>query len=389
MARPLRVLHIAAGNLYGGVEALLRTFARHNGSELPLSSEFALCFEGRLSEELRGLGAPLHRLGAVQLRDLRSVASANAALWRVLASGRHDAVVTHGAWAHVAFGPCAKLAGVRLVTWDHGAPLRVGWLDRIADRIRPDLLIANSWHTLERAEGRGRDVPTRVVYAPVDPPAIDAAARAAVRTELDSPSDAFVILIAARLERWKGHALLVAALAELARGGARGFELWLCGGAQRAEEATYSSELQRSVEGAGLGAQVRWLGQRRDVPRLMQAADVLCQPNTGPEPFGIVFVEAMYAGLPVVTTNLGGGREIVDATSGVLVEPEPAAVAGALRDLMNDADRRRRLAASAPARARQLCAPAARIAELAAAIDACGRAQRRASAVATHEAPRP
>ena len=52
----------------------------------------------------------------------------------------------------------------------------------------------------------------------------------------------------------------------------------------------------------GIAGRVRFLGERRDVAACMHAADIHCQPNTAPEPFGLVFVEALYAGLPVVTT---------------------------------------------------------------------------------------
>ena len=60
--------------------------------------------------------------------------------------------------------------------------------------------------------------------------------------------------------------------------------------------------------------------------RLLAAADVFCQPNSGPEPFGIVFVEALYAGLPVIATAIGGAQEIVDAAC------MRSGDAGALRD---------------------------------------------------------
>jgi glycosyltransferase involved in cell wall biosynthesis len=43
---------------------------------------------------------------------------------------------------------------------------------------------------------------------------------------------------------------------------------------------------------------VRFAGQRDDVPRLLAAADLHCQPNSSPEPFGVAFVEALAAGLP-------------------------------------------------------------------------------------------
>jgi glycosyltransferase involved in cell wall biosynthesis len=67
-----------------------------------------------------------------------------------------------------------------------------------------------------------------------------------------------------------------------------------------------------------------FLGQRADVPHLLVAADIHCQPNIEPRAFGIAFVEALYAGLPVVTTAMGGGLEIVDESCGRLVAPDDA-----------------------------------------------------------------
>ena len=90
----------------------------------------------------------------------------------------------------------------------------------------------------------------------------------------------------------------------------------------------------------------------------MQAADIFCQPNTGPEPFGIVFIEALMAGLPVVTTQMGGALEIVDETCGLLCTPEPVKVARALERLVVDENLRRSLGREGPARARKICGEA-------------------------------
>ena len=90
----------------------------------------------------------------------------------------------------------------------------------------------------------------------------------------------------------------------------------------------------------------------RTCRRCWPSADIHCQPNTGPEPFGIAFVEALYAGLPVVTTRLGGALEIVNETCGVLVPPGDAgALAAALRRLIADPAERSRLGRAGPARA--------------------------------------
>ena len=161
----------------------------------------------------------------------------------------------------------------------------------------------------------------------------DKKTRAVVRSQLGTSEGVVVILQASRLERWKGQAIHLAALGLLRDSPA--WECWLAGGIQKAGEAQFLDELRSAVERAGIADRVRFLGERADVPRLMAAADVFCQPNTGPEPFGIVFVEALYAGLPVVTSGFGGATEILDKTCGVLTTPGDAeAVAAALRGLI-------------------------------------------------------
>jgi glycosyltransferase involved in cell wall biosynthesis len=367
MPGPVRVLHLAAGNLFGGIETLLCTLARFRGSEA-LDSEFGLCFEGQLSAALQQLGAPVHALGAVRLRNPISVARANLALGRLLRAARYDAVVTHGAWPHLVFGACVKLHGTQLVTWAHGAPLGRDFLDLFAARLRPDLLVANSRHTLQALGTRVGHVRTQVIYAPVEPQLVPVESRARIRRALGAPERAVVIAFAARLERWKGHELLLRAVSELERQTNADFRVWIAGGAQRPHEEVYLKELTDWVQGAGLSSRVTFLGQRSDVPALFAAADVFCQPNTGPEPFGIVFIEALYAGLPIVTTDMGGGKEIVDSSCGLLVEPEPKALAAALARLITDPFLRNQMAHAAPARARLLCEPEARIRELARAI---------------------
>ena len=103
---------------------------------------------------------------------------------------------------------------------------------------------------------------------------------------------------------------------------------------------------------------MRVLGERRDVPMLMRASDIFCQPNEGPEPFGIVLAEALLSGLPVVTVNLGGAPEIVSDICGRLVPPsDQDALVHALRELVGAADVRRRLGASGPAHAQARVAP--------------------------------
>lgn len=371
----VRLLHVAAGNLFGGVEVMLSALASV-GDGARLHSEFALCFEGRLERELLARGAVVHRLGATRLRNPASLLRSNARLVDLLARRDIDAVAVHSPWLHLIFGPTAKACGRALLVWCHNAPLRVDWIDRASDRVRADHLILNSRHTEAAMRGAFAGVPRSVILPAVELSAAAPAEREAVRRELGTPLDRFVVMFAARLQRWKGHRLLLEAFDALqSMDAAAQLEVWLCGGPQRREELSYLEELQRFAAERGLGARVRFLGQRSDVPRLMRAADLFCQPNTEPEPFGVVLIEALHAGLPVVSTELGAAREIVDASCGVLTRVDPEAVARAWFELWSDPERRRRLGAAGPSRARLLCEPGARQAELACVVERVLRAR--------------
>jgi glycosyltransferase involved in cell wall biosynthesis len=141
--------------------------------------------------------------------------------------------------------------------------------------------------------------------------------------------------------------------------------VWIAGGPQRPAEVEYFDELSRLVADRTSTIPIRFLGERADVPRLMAAADIYCQPNTAPEPFGIAFVEALAAGVPVVTTATGGALEIVDERCGILVrEPSPLLVAEALQRLIDAPALRASLSAAAPSQAQRISDPRARLLEV-------------------------
>ncbi len=89
------------------------------------------------------------------------------------------------------------------------------------------------------------------------------------------------------------------------------------------------------------------------LPPYHAACEVFCAPAIGRESFGIVLVEAMAAGLPVVASNIPGYREVVrDGEEGLLVTARDAgAVAAAVRRLLDDPDAAKRLAEAGRARA--------------------------------------
>lgn len=359
----MKVLHLTAGNLYGGIETFLVTLARLRHLWPEVEPHYGLCFPGRLKDELIAIGVPVHDLGGVRLSRPWTLWQARRRLKRLLADVPFAVAVGHGSWPYVVFGPVVRRAGVRLVYMAHDAISRWHWLNRWAARTRPDAVIANSRFTASATQQVFPDVPTCIIYLPVPPPSLDsdpAALRRSVREQIGTAADAVVIVQASRLERWKGQSVHLEALGRLQD--LAGWEAWFAGGPQKAGEAEFFTELRQRADELGLTGRVRFLGQQRDVPALLAAADIYCQPNTGPEPFGISFVEALYAGLPVVTSDFGGGAEIVTPDCGIVCPPgDVAAVAEALRALITDPPRRCALGSSGPARAAALCAPSRQI----------------------------
>jgi glycosyltransferase involved in cell wall biosynthesis len=174
------------------------------------------------------------------------------------------------------------------------------------------------------------------------------------------------VLMAARLEAWKGHRVLIEAARLL---GDAIVKIWIAGGVQRPSEQAYFDQLRADVLASGLQTSVSLLGEREDVPALMQLADIYCQPNTAPEPFGIAIAEAMRAGLPCVVSNAGGAAELVDDGCGVLTAPGDAvAVSAGIARLAADPGRRGAMGRAAAGRAARMTDPAGRVAELAAAL---------------------
>jgi glycosyltransferase involved in cell wall biosynthesis len=361
----VRVLHVSSGNLYGGVETALVALARFRHLCPAMKPDFALCFEGRLSQELRETGVSVHQLGEVRTRKPWTVWSARAKLRALLSEHPFDVVMCHMAWPMAMFGRTARRSGARLAFWAHDAAKGSHWLERWASRVSPDIVIGNSRFTGSTMPLLFPNAPCRIIYCPVMPsqPADSESCRAEIRRALGAAGDMVAIIQVSRMEAWKGHHLHLDALAKL-----KDDPRWICwivGGAQRTGEREYMREIQEKAIRLGIGGRVRFLGQRSDVPSLLAAADIFSQPNLGAEPFGIVFIEALAAGLPVVTTAMGGPQEIVDESCGIVAPPGDAdLVAASLHRLIDSADLRSRLGRHGPERARELCDPGGRIPEL-------------------------
>jgi glycosyltransferase involved in cell wall biosynthesis len=157
------------------------------------------------------------------------------------------------------------------------------------------------------------------------------------RRRLDLPSELPVALTAARLEKRKGHAVLLEGLAKHRE---KPWFLLIAGdGPERSALEAMAAEL-------GLSERVRFAGHQTNMWDLFAVARSLVLPSVSHEDFPIIVLEAMAAGLPVVATKVSGTVEqIVDGVTGRLVEPGDAdAVADALLDVLDRGDEAGRMA---------------------------------------------
>jgi glycosyltransferase involved in cell wall biosynthesis len=161
------------------------------------------------------------------------------------------------------------------------------------------------------------------------------------------------LVSASRLVERKGLGNMVAALAELPDA-----ELHLAGGpsADELDDDPQARRLRALAGALGVAHRLVLRGrvERADMPALLRSADlVVCAPWY--EPFGIVPLEAMACGVPVVATAVGGQIDsVVHGVTGVHVPPrDPAALAGALRGLLEHPERRAMLGANGRERAQR------------------------------------
>jgi glycosyltransferase involved in cell wall biosynthesis len=102
-----------------------------------------------------------------------------------------------------------------------------------------------------------------------------------------------------------------------------------------------AASIRQAVVDLGLGRHVWLAGDRHDIPGLLQSMDVFVLPSLG-EGISNTVLEAMASELPVIATRIGGNPELVqDGFNGRLVPVgDDAALAGAMSELINDADQR-------------------------------------------------
>ena len=149
-------------------------------------------------------------------------------------------------------------------------------------------------------------------------------------------SKKFVIGMAGRINRWKGQKLLVDA-AEIVLKQDKNIEFLIAGDAFHGEEYL-KNDLINYINDKKLGSHVKLCGQIDNMRDFYKKLDLFILPSIKPEPFGLVILEAMQYGIPVIASNHGGPTEIIkDNINGILFEPNnPLSLASEILKLKNN-----------------------------------------------------
>jgi glycosyltransferase involved in cell wall biosynthesis len=351
MTSPRRVLHVQPVAERGGSDLLLLAMVRQLAAD-GWECHVALPAPSPLTAEFQAAGAHLH---VVPMRRITTSATwrwwvAYAIEWpvavlRLAAVGRREGVdVVHSNSLHTWYGWAAALLLRRPHVW-HAREIVVQSGAALAlERFLAHRFAARVVAVSRAVAAQLHPANVVVVEDEADPQRFSPDRAGRFRAAAGIDDGVALVSAASRIDTWKGVDVLLDAV-PLIQAARPGTEVVVVGPAVAGKE-DYAARL--AARAAALPG-VHWLGPRDDVPEVMADSDVFVQASTEPEPFGMVIVEALASGAPVVATAAGGPVEILAAApkgAGRLVPPrDPGALAEAVVDLLppsSSADARRR-----------------------------------------------
>lgn len=364
MGRTILYVH-PSDELYGSDRCLLdivRSLPPEDRAIVVLPTD--LPYSGAMSRALEAAGARIERVDMLVLRRalltprnlpllVRRLVGGTLALARIIR--HHDVDLVHSNTVAVVCGATAAALLRRPHLWhvhEHigDEPKSYKALIRLLLMIPPGGQVVANSRSVARALVGGsarRLARTRLVENSVNPDIrpIDRSGR--------DPAALAVVGVVGRLSPRKGTAEAIQAAALLAERGAR-FRMRFVGDVPPGRD-DLRTEYRQLVQDLGVEDYVEFVGEVPDVQAELDGFDMLLLASQRPEPFGLVVIEGMAAGLPVVATLNGGGSDeiLTHGVTGFYCGREPASIAAMLADLLWDADLRQRVGQAAAEVARR------------------------------------
>ena len=296
----------------GGGELMLSQLLEH-GRRSDVQWVVIFLEQGPLVREYQRMGVRTVVVEAGRLRHVHRLVLSSWSIAAILRREQVDLLVSWSAKPHLYGSMAALLAGVPSAWYQLGYPVgrHLSLLDRVATWMPARAILALSRVGAEAQKRLWPHRPVHLVYPGVELSRFDPSRlppKREVRRQLGLPEKATLVGIVGRLQRWKGMHVLIEAMPYILQQypDARCVVV----GGDHKLEPDYPEHLRALVDAHGMHDKVIFAGFQKNVPQWMQAMDVMVHASDD-EPFGIVVIEAMALGKPVVATDTAGPSEII------------------------------------------------------------------------------
>ena len=280
---------------------------------------------GRLEDELADAGGELIRFPAKTKNPLAMLFNTARLVWLIRSSGVSLVHARSRAPAWSAF-LAARRTRRCFVTTYHGiynqSSRLKAWYNSVM--ARGDAVICNSQYTAKLVRERHPEAAGRVgvIYrgedlGVFDPAAVGPERVRAIREQWGVNGAKRIVLLPARLTRWKGQSVLVEAAGQLLARGDFGDVAFVLAGDEQGR-SSFKAELEASIDSLGLRGRVFIPGHCADMAAAFKASAFTVLPSIEAEAFGRSAIESQAMGCPVIASNIGAFPETVTPEPGLL-----------------------------------------------------------------------
>jgi glycosyltransferase involved in cell wall biosynthesis len=347
----VKVLHLFPVNEIGGAESVLLNLMRFR-RRADVAHEALLIANdaGALGAELTKMGTPWARVPRGRMRNPRALWAASAAVRQQVITRTPDVLLSNSAQGFLYGRLATRRLGLPVALYQMSVPdihwWRNGPLDWLTSLARADLIFAASNAIHDRVANWSAG-PVHTVYHGTPVPTPDPNGVAWIDHELAErgvPRNAPIVLMPGRLQAWKGQRLFLQAFADV-HAARRDAHAVCLGSALFGLEPDYPRQLADDVRARGLENHFHLI-PHQGVAAWLDRAAIVVHASLTADAFPNVCIEAMASKRALVTNNLAGTAEILENGRDAMVVPaaDAAALAGAIRNLLDNRMQREEMA---------------------------------------------
>jgi glycosyltransferase involved in cell wall biosynthesis len=336
-------------DLGGAEEALLQYVACRANQGTP--PRVITLEQGSLREALETRGAAVTSIDAGRLRNVWRWIKTVRKIAAIVRQEQAQVILSWMTKGHVYGAPAGLMAGTPTIYYQMGLP-DSSLLDRIC-RLLPAAGALGCSDFVTQQQKRVVNYPVMSVPLAVDIDRFEKVRSLSgrdLKRQLGFDPDRTLIGMVGRLQRWKGMHVFAEAMSKIIE--TRSDCQAVIVGGPHDLEPDYAPWLEGRIQQLKLTGKIMLAGKRNNVPQWMQAMDIFVHASER-EPFGIVVLEAMSLGKPVIATKPGGPQEVIrHGETGLLIPPnDPAKLVEAIQTYLSDPTLSARIGAAARQRA--------------------------------------